>query len=413
MKKLVLISLTSILFTDAFGQTNIFPASGNVGIGTTSPAYPLTITGGGSVLGVDNGSIFSAKNASGSYEQFLWPRWFDNIMYLNYGSGGFNIRNNSSVTTMFMTNSGNVGIGTGSPVSMLDIKSGIDIDNSGTSFIAPYLIGGTNDVGAGQPLQYILLCPLISSGSGIPSAGLSGIISMYRGTQGSYNVSAEYRVLIQAAYSSNNVSVVPLSESSPLLNVYDVIYNGQDYAALKITEVAGATYRVSFRGEWWNNINSTKPQIVLATALTSVNVYKNYASVLGGSLYSNSNGNVLIGKTSQTNTSYKLDVNGNIRANQVTVNATGADYVFDPTYHIRSIDSLNNYIQAYHHLPGIPSANQMQEKGNNISATQMKMLQNEEEMALYIINVNKKVQELEKQIKRLNTQVRKLKSKHP
>ena len=306
--------------------------------------------------------------------------------------------------------SGNVGIGTLTPVTLLDVKSGIDIDNSGTAFIAPYLIGGTNDVGAGQPLQYILLCPLISSGSGIPSAGLSGIISMYRGNQGSYNVSAEYRILIQAAYSSNNVSVVPLSESSPLLNVYDVIYNGQDYAALKITEVAGATYRVSFRGEWWNNINGTKPQIVLASALTSVNVYKNFASILGGSVYGTTNGNVLIGKTSQTNTSYKLDVNGNIRSNQVTVNATGADYVFDPGYKLPSLDSLNEYIKAHHHLPGIPTAKEMQKDGMNVGEAYTKLLEKVEEMTEYMINLQTKVGNMKKRIDQLEKENKRLKS---
>jgi hypothetical protein len=148
----------------------------------------------------------------------------------------------------------------------------------------------------------------------------------------------------------------------------------------------------------------------------------NYLSIGGtnnaatGSLYAGGaifNNNVLIGKTSQTNTSYKLDVNGDIRANQVTVNATGADYVFGPTYHIRSIDSLNNYIQAYHHLPGISTAGEMQKEGNNLGVTQMKILQNEEEMALYIIGMNKKVEELENQVKQLNALVKNLKSKHP
>jgi hypothetical protein len=43
---------------------------------------------------------------------------------------------------------------------------------------------------------------------------------------------------------------------------------------------------------------------------------------------------VLIGKTSQTNLAYKLDVNGNIRANKIVVNTTGADFVFDPGYHL-------------------------------------------------------------------------------
>jgi hypothetical protein len=76
------------------------------------------------VLQVNNQAIFQAKNSAGTYETFLWPRWSDNIMYLNYGSGGFNIRNNSSVSTVFMTNDNKVGIGTTSPVSKLEISGG-------------------------------------------------------------------------------------------------------------------------------------------------------------------------------------------------------------------------------------------------------------------------------------------------
>jgi len=88
---------------------------GNVGIGTTSPGYKLTIAGSNTIFGVDNMATFASRNSSGTYENYLWPRWSDNIMYLNYGSSGFNIRNNNSVSTMFMTSGGNVGIGTTSP----------------------------------------------------------------------------------------------------------------------------------------------------------------------------------------------------------------------------------------------------------------------------------------------------------
>ena len=131
-------------------------------------------------------------------------------------------------------------------------------------------------------------------------------------------------------------------------------------------------------------------------------------SYYNGNFYTS--GNILLGKTTQTNTSYKLYVNGNIRANQVTVNATGADYVFDPIYHIRSIDSLNNYIQAYHHLPGISTAGQMQKEGNNLGVTQIKILQNEEEMALYIISMNKTQQALEGRLSQLASANKKLRT---
>ncbi|TAM94750.1 MAG: hypothetical protein EPN39_16780 [Chitinophagaceae bacterium] len=134
----------------------------------------------------------------------------------------------------------------------------------------------------------------------------------------------------------------------------------------------------------------------------------------GGAIFNN---NVLIGKTSQTNTSYKLDVNGNIRADQVTVNATGADYVFDSTYHLPPINSLSKYINKYHHLPGVSSAQQMKKDGLSIGDTEMQLLQKMEEMTLYMIKMNKKLQAVEMQVnglksmnKHLNTEIKKLKA---
>jgi hypothetical protein len=61
------------------------------------------------------------------------------------------------------------------------------------------------------------------------------------------------------------------------------------------------------------------------------------------------NGNLLIGKTSQTNTSYLLDVAGSARANKVVVNSTGADFVFDSAYQLPSLPVVASYIEKNHH----------------------------------------------------------------
>lgn len=107
--------------------------NGLVGVNTNNPTYQLTIGGGNDVFGVDNTATFKAKNSAGTYESFLIPRHSDNITYLNYGSAGFNIRNNSSTSTIFMTNGNYVGIGTTSPSSLFSVgaSSQFQVDANG------------------------------------------------------------------------------------------------------------------------------------------------------------------------------------------------------------------------------------------------------------------------------------------
>jgi len=62
------------------------------------------------------------------------------------------------------------------------------------------------------------------------------------------------------------------------------------------------------------------------------------------------NGNVLVGKTSQINTTYKLDIDGSARANEIVVNTTGADFVFDKKY-LPKLSDVKTFIDANQHLP--------------------------------------------------------------
>ncbi|MBQ6765078.1 MAG: hypothetical protein IJP45_07845 [Paludibacteraceae bacterium] len=96
----------------------------------------------------------------------------------------------------------------------------------------------------------------------------------------------------------------------------------------------------------------------------------------------------------------KLDVRGTIRADAIIVyEIDGADYVFDKSYTLRSLEELQQYIHENQHLPEIPSATEMQEKGVNMNELQIQLLQKIEELTLYIIQQEQRIQELETSLK--------------
>jgi len=127
-------------------------------------------------------------------------------------------------------------------------------------------------------------------------------------------------------------------------------------------------------------------------------------------------GNVLIGKTSENvGANYMLDVNGTARMNAITVNTTGADFVFEPKYQLMPLIDLEKYLSQNHHLPGIAPAQQMQANGLNLGENQTLLLQKVEELTLYLIEKDKQLteekqknEEQEARISKLEAQMQEL-----
>lgn len=125
-------------------------------------------------------------------------------------------------------------------------------------------------------------------------------------------------------------------------------------------------------------------------------------------MYIKNNGNVGIGTT---NPSQKLTVTGTIKSKEVIVTEdTGADFVFKEDYPLPSLEELERIIQQEHHLPGIPSAEQMKREGVRIGNLQMKLLEKIEELTLHVINQNKLMHWQRKKIETLETGQQRLKT---
>ena len=114
-------------------------------------------------------------------------------------------------------------------------------------------------------------------------------------------------------------------------------------------------------------------------------------------------GKVGIGTTSPDQ---MLTVNGTIHAKEVLVDLTGslADYVFSPTYSLRPLTEVEAFVKENQHLPEIPSAAEVKEKGLSMGEMQNKLLQKIEELTLYVI-------EQQKQIEKQNAEIEALKRK--
>lgn len=115
-------------------------------------------------------------------------------------------------------------------------------------------------------------------------------------------------------------------------------------------------------------------------------------------LYVRADGNVGIGTTNPG--TYKLAVEGTVGARRikVTQQTSWADFVFHDNYRLPSLQELEAYIQQHKHLPDVPTAKEVQENGIDIGNINATLLQKVEELTLYIIQLNKKNEALEKRI---------------
>jgi hypothetical protein len=95
---------------------------------------------------------------------------------------------------------------------------------------------------------------------------------------------------------------------------------------------------------------------------------------------------------------YKLDVSGTARAEEIVVETSGADFVFEDDYDLRSLEEVEQFISEHGHLPEIPSAEQMQAEGMQVGDMQTRLLQKIEELTLYIIAQEKRAADQQEQL---------------
>ena len=91
-----------------------------------------------------------------------------------------------------------------------------------------------------------------------------------------------------------------------------------------------------------------------------------------------------------------------IKADDINVNMNNAaDYVFDESYNLKSLSEVESYVNEHKHLPGIPSAAEMEQNGVSVSAMSNMLLEKVEELTLHMIRLEKENAALKAEVKSL------------
>lgn len=101
-----------------------------------------------------------------------------------------------------------------------------------------------------------------------------------------------------------------------------------------------------------------------------------------------------------------LTVDGIVVAKEVKVTVSSAywaDYVFDKSYKLLPLSEVRSFIDQHGHLPNVPSTEEITTTGNDLGKTDAVLLAKIEECMLYIMELDKKVNELQKENKELKS----------
>ncbi|MEZ4875064.1 MAG: tail fiber protein [Flavobacteriaceae bacterium] len=106
-----------------------------------------------------------------------------------------------------------------------------------------------------------------------------------------------------------------------------------------------------------------------------------------------------------------LTVKGKIHTQEVLVDLEGAvapDYVFEryyegtsetkPQYERLSLTAIETFIKQHHHLPGIPSAQELDKNGMSLKEMNLVLLEKIEELTMFVIEQQKEIDTLKGKI---------------
>lgn len=196
---------------------------------------------------------------------------------------------------------------------------------------------------------------------------------------------------------------VGINLNSPQAPLHVIATAKDTIAGQKIAAILGNAYNewTAFGGAVGGRIRgSSEGYLVLESnpAGSDKRLYLNSNSP-GDIIMAVGGGNVGIGTVDPK--SNKLAVEGTIAARRVKVTQANPwpDYVFGDNYAIMPLYETEKFVKEHKHLPDMPSAKDVAENDQDLGEINRKLLEKMEEMTLHLIRMQKKIDQLESQIK--------------
>jgi len=363
MKKIYVLLFVTHLSTSKSAQNwsgstpgNIYYNQGNVGVSASAPKAKLHLAGiSTSTVGGDGLLLSDDSNPTRAF-----------LFRLDDPSNDFQLDSRyNNIWTNVMTikrNGGNVGIGL-NPQGRFQVRGG----TSNTSYLNGVAV--YNNTGAA-----------IRSSLSVTSDD-DGRINLY-------NSSTSLKVLINSVgdsyFNGGNIGIYASSPKARL-HVSGIATDQVGGDGIMLSDDTNPTRAFIFR------LDNTSKNFHIDSRYN--NTWTNALTIL------RNGGNVGIGID---NPDSKLVVDGRIRSEEVKVEIiNGPDYVFESNYELRTLQETKEYISENKHLPEIPSAKEMEANGVDLGDMNMRLLKKIEELTLYIIEQNERLEKAEKKIEEL------------
>ncbi len=292
----------------------------------------------------------------------------------------FFIYSSSYGNAVVINGSGNVGINTSSPTYPLHVV--------GTSYLnGAVTVGGTLSVTGASTL----------SGGGTLNGTFSGTPTFSGGITSSGNViintSSEPSLVINTPTSQANFAVATAAGGN-----YSQQANAND-AVLRVALQNGVTQPSPAPNLFLTNQSGGNINFTTGTATNNDAIR----------MQINNSGQVSIGTARPKNSPYNgytLSVYGSIVGTTAyildpTLGTNWGDYVFDEDYKLTPLKEIETYVKKNHHLPEVPSKQEVIEKGVNLGEMDMVLLKKVEELTLHMIEMEKKDEKMQKEIEAL------------